>query len=174
MELPGEEAGCGGCVKVPGNVALDVVEALAAGAEALCEPATCCDCDGAEAVYGVLDLAACVYAFPRGAFPCGAFTCACEPATCCDCNGAEAGFREMRVCVLYVPLISVLPMHYQAAVVAVQKQPMDRKHPKTLSRMQEHMAQQHADRAYEAPVQSTAAGAFQALRAQVFPPSYVP
>ena len=71
MELPGEEAGCGGCVKVPGNVALDVVEALAAGAEALCEPATCCDCDG-----------------------------------------AEAGFREMRVCVLYVPLISVLPMQH--------------------------------------------------------------
>ena len=112
-------AGCGGCVELEDGVALGVVEALVAGAEALC-----------------------------------------EPATCCDCNGAEAGFREMRVCVLYVPLISVLPMHYQAAVVAVQKQPMDRKHPKTLSRMQEHMAQQHADRAYEAPVQSTAAGAF--------------
>ncbi len=33
------------------GVALGVVEALVAGAEALCEPATCCDCDGAEAEF---------------------------------------------------------------------------------------------------------------------------
>ena len=62
------------------GVALGVVEALVAGAEALCEPATCCDCDG-----------------------------------------AEAGFREMRVCVLYVPLISVLPMQHKTAVVPAQR-----------------------------------------------------
>lgn len=132
MELPGEEAGCGGCVKVPGNVALDVVEALVAGAfPCACEPAACCDCDGAEAVYGVLDWAACVYAFPRGAFPCGAFPCACEPASCCNCDGAEAGFRAMGVCGTYFLIMSAYPTQHQTAVDPVRKKLTHSEHPKT-------------------------------------------
>lgn len=108
-------------MELPGDEALGVVEALVAGAEALCEPATCCDCDGAEAL-----LAACM-----DTLPCGALPCACGPATCCDCDGAEAGFREIGVCGIFFLIMSAHPTQHQTAVGPVRKKLTHSEHPKT-------------------------------------------